>query len=282
MRNLQFADVTLRMTGARPEGAPSFKEKIEIAKLLDRLAVPVIETPPITDAQVDALVIKTIANLAETAAVSVPVGLSEEGVARAWEAVKGAKHPRLQVIVPTSPVQMEYGCHKKPPMVLEMIAALVTACRARCAEVEFVADDATRAEPAFLRQAIAAAAAAGASVITLCDAAGDQPAGGVCRLLLRCPGRGARGRRLRLGGAVQRRAEDGPRLRGGRHPRRGGRGEGHRGRRRLPGAGRPVPDRPLPGGRLRGLLRPAGHRTAAGGLPDPLDDRARPQRQLPL
>lgn len=172
MRNLQFADVTLRMTGARPEGAPSFKEKIGIAKLLDRLAVPVIETPPITDAQVDALVIKTIANLAETAAVSVPVGLSEEGVARAWEAVKGAKHPRLQVIVPTSPVQMEYGCHKKPPMVLEMIAALVTACRARCAEVEFVADDATRAEPAFLRRAIAAAAAAGASVITLCDAAG--------------------------------------------------------------------------------------------------------------
>ena len=135
MRNLQFADVTLRMTGARPEGAPSFKEKIEIAKLLDRLAVPVIETPPITDAQVDALVIKTIANLAETAAVSVPVGLSEEGVARAWEAVKGAKHPRLQVIVPTSPVQMEYGCHKKPPMGVEMIAALVTACRARCAEV---------------------------------------------------------------------------------------------------------------------------------------------------
>ena len=80
MRNLQFADVTLRMTGVRPEGAPSFKEKIEIAKLLDRLAVPVIETPPITDAQVDALVVKTIANLAETAAVSVPVGLTEEAV----------------------------------------------------------------------------------------------------------------------------------------------------------------------------------------------------------
>ena len=43
-----------------------------------------------------------------------------------------------------------------------------------CADVEFVADDATRSDGAFLNQAIAAAVKAGASTITLCDTAGSM------------------------------------------------------------------------------------------------------------
>lgn len=173
MRNLKLADVTLRESNM-PGISLSFKEKIEIAKLLDKLNISVIETAPIENARTDALLIKSIASAIQNACVCVPVGMSEAGIDAAWEAVKEAVHPRLQLTIPMSPVQMEYFCHKKPPMVLSMIEILVAKCRSLCPDVEFVAADATRSESEFLQQAINTAITAGASTVTVCDAAGTM------------------------------------------------------------------------------------------------------------
>lgn len=57
---------------------------------------------------------------------------------------------------------------------LEAIRQTVAAARAVCEDVEFLADDATRADPAFLAEALQAAIAAGASGVTVCDAAGNM------------------------------------------------------------------------------------------------------------
>ena len=172
MRKVTVSDMTLKFA-AQAEQALGFREKLEIAKQLDRARASSIVTAPLND-KTDALLIKSVAAAAAHSAVCVPVGLSEEGVAAAWEAVRDAAKPRLQVAVPMSVVQMEYLCHKKPPMVLEMISILVAAARKVCDDVEFCADDATRADAAFLRQAIDAAIAAGASTVTVCDDAGTM------------------------------------------------------------------------------------------------------------
>ena len=171
MRTLKLADITLRESNA-PGSSLSFKEKIEIAKLLDRLNVSAIEMPPIENTRTDALLIKSISSCVRTATISVPVPMAEAGIDTAWDAVKDAAHPRLQLTVPMSPVQMEYFCHKKPPMVLSMIGILVAKCRSLCADVEFVAADATRSEADFLQQAVNAAIEAGATTVTFCDDAG--------------------------------------------------------------------------------------------------------------
>ena len=55
---------------------------------------------------------------------------------------------------------------------LDAIRQTVTACRALCPDVEFVAGDATRSEPDFLATAIKTAIDAGAATVTLCDTAG--------------------------------------------------------------------------------------------------------------
>ncbi|MDR0952252.1 MAG: hypothetical protein LBM18_04940 [Oscillospiraceae bacterium] len=174
MRELKFADVTLREAAKTAESSLSFKEKIEIAKTLDRLNVDVIETAALTMAMTDSLLLKSIAAAVASSVVSVPVGLTEQGVALAWESVKGAAKPRLRVVVPMSPVQMEYVCHKKPEAVLLLTETLIKACRELCEDVEFVAEDATRSETEFLSRAIKAAIAAGAGTVTLCDAAGTM------------------------------------------------------------------------------------------------------------
>ena len=171
MRKVWISDVTMSRAGF----GLSFREKIELAKLLDRLEVSVIELEPIVSAKIDSLLVKSVASAVKNAAVAVPVDLLDEGsVETAWRAVQGAKQPRLQVCAPVSPVQMEYFSHKKPAAMLETISAMVKKCRGCCAEVEFVAEDAGRGEPEFLEKAISAAVEAGAAVVTVCDTAGTM------------------------------------------------------------------------------------------------------------
>jgi len=70
-------------------------------------------------------------------------------------------------------VTMEYLLHKKPEAMLQSLEETLRACAARCPDVEFVAEDATRSDEAFLRRAIETAIAAGATTVTLCDSTGS-------------------------------------------------------------------------------------------------------------
>ena len=171
MDQIRISDVTMKQTGK--EFSLSFKEKLEIPKLLDRLNVDVIELEGITQPKIDALRIKSVASTVKNSIVAVPVALSTESVDATWNALKEAKHPRLQVVASTSPVQMEYLFHKKPDAMLKAVEETVTACSAKTSDVEFIADDATRSDAAFLHKVIKTAIVAGAKTITICDATGS-------------------------------------------------------------------------------------------------------------
>ena len=172
MKNIRISDMTMKQAA---EGfSLSFKEKIELSKLLDKLGVSVIELEGIENPRVDALRIKSVAMAVSDAVLAVPVQLNGESVSQVWAALQMAKHPRLQVCAPVSSVQMEYLFHKKPDAMLDAIGKTVAACKALCADVEFVADDATRSEAAFLQQALQTAIDAGATTVTLCDTAGTM------------------------------------------------------------------------------------------------------------
>ena len=170
MNQIRISDMTMKQGGR--EFSLSFKEKIELAKLLDKLGVSVIELEGIQNARIDALRIKSIAMAVKESIVAVPVQLSAESVAACWNAVSQAKHPRLQVCAPVSSVQMEYLFHKKPDAMRAAIADTVAKCKEFCQDVEFVADDATRSDPAFLYEVVQAAMDAGAATVTVCDTAG--------------------------------------------------------------------------------------------------------------
>ena len=170
MNQIKISDVTLKQSAQ----ALSFREKIELAKLLDKLNVSAIELEGIHNSRVDSLRIKSIASVVCDSIVAVPVQLNAESVAETWKALADARHPRLQVVASVSSVQMEYLFHKKPDAMLAAVEETVKACRAYCADVEFVADDATRADSAFLYKALDTAIAAGSTTVTVCDAAGTM------------------------------------------------------------------------------------------------------------
>ena len=170
MNKIKLSDVTMKQ--AADGFSLSFKEKIELAKLLDKLGVSVIELEGIQNTRIDSLRIKSIAAAVVNSVVAVPVQLAADSPARVWAALQQAKFPRLQVCGAVSAVQMEYLYHKKPETMKNAIAETVAACKALCADVEFLADDATRADPAFLAATVKAAVDAGATTVTVCDTAG--------------------------------------------------------------------------------------------------------------
>ena len=172
MKKITIADSTLRQEAVGGKFSLTFKEKIELAKELAKLGVNIIETAPVADEKTDALLIKTLAMNSGGSILSCTVGMTAESVSQAWESVKGAEKPRLHVIMPVSPVKMEYDCGMKPQDMLSAIKRIVSGCAALCNDVEFSADDATRAQPSFLSDAINAAIDSGATTITLCDTAG--------------------------------------------------------------------------------------------------------------
>ena len=172
MRKIQIVDVSLREQAACNGSSLNFKEKIEVARQLDKLNVDAIETAPIVNGKNDIIFLHTLAPLMTRCILACPVGLDPELLPDTWEALRAAKHPRLNVVAPVSTVQMEYQFHKKPPVVLDMIKAQVKACRALCEDVELTLHDATRAELDFLAQVVRAGIEAGAGIITVCDTAG--------------------------------------------------------------------------------------------------------------
>ncbi len=170
MKNINVADMTL----CRNASTLSFKEKIEIVRQLEKLNVNAIELPAIENKKTDILLVRTISSFVQNGIISVSAGMNAEGVEYALEALSAAKHPRVRIELPISPVGMEYTCHKKAPKMLELISELVVKATASCTDVEFCAVDATRAEEQFLIDAVKAAIDAGVSLITICDTAGEM------------------------------------------------------------------------------------------------------------
>ncbi len=166
MKTVKIADRTLCTMWS----ALSFKEKLEIARQLDRLNVDYIEFPEIENVRTDTLLIRTAAAFVKNSAISVAAGSSKQSIASAAEAVKGIKNAVIRIELPVSPVCMEYTCHKKPDKMLLWIGECVAEA-AKYAAVEFCAEDATRAEPDFLKSALNAAIENGAKAVTLCDTA---------------------------------------------------------------------------------------------------------------
>ena len=173
MTKIKIADITLRESEQAHATKLSFKEALETAKLLEKLNVDIIETVPLSDAPVDAAFARTLATTLESSVLCVPVSLDRAGIDATWSALLKAKKPRLNLIVPTSTVGMEYQHQMKAEKLLPLVGEIVSYCASLCPDVEFTAEDSVRSEPEFLAAVLRSAIGAGAKTITLCDSVGE-------------------------------------------------------------------------------------------------------------
>ena len=174
MKKIDIIDVTLKKLSEEREVSLLFREKSAIATSADLLGADVIELPAIKNFREDAIIYKTISQNVQNAILAIPVGFDKESVALAWDCIKFAKKPRLQIEVPVSTIQMEYTYHVKQEKMLAKISELVVEAKKYCSDVEFSALDATRADIDFLLTAVKTAEENGATVINICDNAGNS------------------------------------------------------------------------------------------------------------
>ena len=171
MTKITICDVTLKEYCSAAYQV-SFKEKVEVAKLLDKMGADVIECGKLVNKKTDTLFLHTIIPLVKNSVICCSVELDESSVESTYEALKSAPRSRLLVSAPLSPMQMEFVCHCKEKALLEKIKTTVSKAASLCSDVEFVAEDATRSEKDVLARAINTAIEAGATTVTLCDSAG--------------------------------------------------------------------------------------------------------------
>ena len=165
-------DTTLRDGEQCPGATMTLEEKIEVADLLDAMGVDIIEAGFPIASNGDFEAVAEIAGRVKNATVAGLARAIPADIARAGEAVRDARRPRIHTFVSTSPIHLAHQMRKTEDEVLEIVIATVAQARNLVEDVEWSAMDATRTPIDYLCRCIEAAIKAGATTVNLPDTVG--------------------------------------------------------------------------------------------------------------
>jgi 2-isopropylmalate synthase len=170
--HVRIFDTTLRDGEQSPGATMTMEEKLRIARMLEKLGVDVIEAgfPAASPGEIDS--VRRIAEEVQSCEIAALCRTRHGDIRAAWQALQYAKNPRLHTFIATSKLHMEHKLKLSEAEVLEEIRRGVSACRELTPNVEFSAEDATRSDLGFLREACGVAIEAGAKVLNLPDTVG--------------------------------------------------------------------------------------------------------------
>ncbi len=188
-RTVKILDTTLR-DGLRNSGITMrLEQKVLFARQLERLAVDVIEIGYGGPEEVEPM-----RELAAAVTHPVVLGLSRvnlKDVARVLRGVEPARKPGINIFSPTSDTFLRKSATSRP-QALEASVKAVAYAKQHLDHVQFSAQDASRSEPDYLAEVLAAVASAGATVLCITDTmshALPEEFGGLCdHLRARVPG----------------------------------------------------------------------------------------------
>src|SRR5690554_3063745 len=149
---IKLFDTTLRDGEQSPGCSMNKREKLMLAKQLERLGVDVIEAGFAAASPGDFESVKLIADEIKTSTVAVLARTIKDDIDVAWDSVKNAAYPRIHTFIATSPIHMEYKLQMEPEDVIKRAEDMVAYAANLCPEVEFSAEDATRSDPEFLAE----------------------------------------------------------------------------------------------------------------------------------
>ena len=165
-------DTTLRDGEQAPGAAMNVREKIAIAKSLERLGADVIEAGFPISSRVDFDAVYQIGASVKTCAVSALARAKESDIKAAIDALSKAKRGRVHIFLATSDAHLKYKLKMSREQVKEIAFQAVKFARNFAGEVQFSFEDACRTDHDFLREMTQIAIGAGASIINAPDTVG--------------------------------------------------------------------------------------------------------------
>lgn len=172
MKNIKIFDTTLRDGEQSPGCSMTIEEKIMVAKKLDKMKVDVIEAGFAASNERDFEAIRKICEIADYSVVASLARLNKNDIDVAWEAVKGAKKPRIHTFIGTSDTHVYDKLGKTKEEVINMVKEMVSYAKSKCSDIEFSLEDATRTDKCFACRVIDEAIKAGATTINIPDTVG--------------------------------------------------------------------------------------------------------------
>ncbi|MDZ4169151.1 MAG: 2-isopropylmalate synthase [Coriobacteriia bacterium] len=166
-------DTTLRDGEQSPGASMNAEEKLEIARQLVRLGVDVIEAGFPVSSPGDFDSVRRIG--AEVGDAAIVCGLTRavpKDIEVAADALKTAARPRIHTGIGVSESHLNDKLRISRETAVERAVAAVKHARKFVEDVEFYAEDAGRADPAFLYHMVEQVIAAGATVVNIPDTTG--------------------------------------------------------------------------------------------------------------
>ncbi len=170
-RKIEIFDTTLRDGEQVPGCQLSTDEKVVIARELELLGVDVIEAGFPISSPGDFLSVVELSK-AVNVGVCALTRSKKEDIDVAGEALHHAKRGRIHTGIGSSDIHIKHKFNTTREKVLEQAVWAVGYAKAKGVEVEFFAEDAGRADLAFLAQMVEAVIAAGADVVNIPDTTG--------------------------------------------------------------------------------------------------------------
>lgn len=171
-RKVEFFDTSLRDGEQTPGVNFSIKEKVAIAKQLEKWGISVVEAGFPAASPDSFAAVQEIAKAITKASVTGLARSVKSDIDACYEALKDAKHPQIHVFIATSPIHREFKLKKTKEEILEAVKEHVSYARSKFDIVEFSPEDATRTELDFLFQVVQTAVDAGATYINIPDTVG--------------------------------------------------------------------------------------------------------------
>ncbi len=173
-QHIKIFDTTLRDGEQSPGCSMNISEKIELAKMLEKLNVDIIEAGFAISSPGDFESVKAIAKAVKKPTVCSLARANKSDIDRAWEALQAAKYPRIHIFIATSDIHMQYKLKMTPEKVIEKAVESISYAKKLSPklEIEFSAEDASRSNKDFLVKIFGEAIAAGATTINIPDTVG--------------------------------------------------------------------------------------------------------------
>lgn len=165
---MQILDSTLREGEQTPGVSFSLEEKINIAKLLDRFGVDIIEVGHPCVSQDVRVACEALAEENLQAATLCHARALREDI----EDAKSVGSPWVGIFLGTSPLSLEHKLHLTKEEALKKISESIKYAKDLGLKVRFTPEDTTRTEPDYLAQALEVAQQAGADRISIADTVG--------------------------------------------------------------------------------------------------------------
>ncbi|MBP7520412.1 MAG: 2-isopropylmalate synthase [Leptothrix sp. (in: Bacteria)] len=165
-------DTTLRDGEQSPGASMTREEKLRIARQLERLKVDVIEAGFAASSNGDFEAVKSIADAIKESTVCSLARANDRDIARAAEALKGARSARIHTFIATSELHMEKKLRMTREQVLEQARLAVRFARNLCDNIEFSPEDGYRSDPDFLCRVLEAVIEEGATTLNIPDTVG--------------------------------------------------------------------------------------------------------------